>query len=141
MAPKRKGTGDEKIPPAVEVVKPCDFRDLEPLEVIAACNPSTQSVDFWIRSGDTHAPAAFSLPTKIGAAQALMDSLYRAGLRPSDEGSIGERDAMREHIKDLRMYGRDLLTLHICQRDRAGELSDPPRPPEPFTDSERTRKL
>lgn len=37
-----------------------------------------------------------------GQAQALMDELYRVGLRPSEAGTAGELEAAKAHLKDMR---------------------------------------
>jgi hypothetical protein len=44
-------------------------------------------------------------------AQSLMDELYRAGMRPSEEGSPGEINALRNHLKDLKDIVGALLEL------------------------------
>ena len=49
---------------------------------------------------DSVAGPAFSLAHE--QAQRLMDDLWRAGVRPSDEGTVGQLEAMRAHIKDLQ---------------------------------------
>jgi len=35
-------------------------------------------------------------------AQALMDELYRVGVRPSEQGTAGELAATKAHLKDMR---------------------------------------
>lgn len=34
--------------------------------------------------------------------QALMDELYRIGVRPSEQGTAGELEATKAHLKDMR---------------------------------------
>ena len=35
-------------------------------------------------------------------AQMLMDALWRAGVKPTSEGSPGQLDALRKHLEDMR---------------------------------------
>jgi hypothetical protein len=51
-----------------------------------------------------------------GDAQALMDELWRCGLRPSEgTGSAGSLAATERHLEDMRK-----LALHWCLRDELG---------------------
>ncbi len=43
------------------------------------------------------------------AAQRLMDELWVAGVRPREAGTIGQIDAMRAHLEDLRRLVFDYL--------------------------------
>jgi len=49
------------------------------------------------------------------AAQTLMDDLYRAGIRPSEEGSAGEREALKLHLDDARRMNKELFQNMVEQ--------------------------
>lgn len=52
-----------------------------------------------ICEGETLKPT-FSL--RKDQVQALMDELYRIGVRPSEQGTTGELEATKAHLKDMR---------------------------------------
>lgn len=85
------------------------------LEVHVNPNPIANQIDFYIRENDawvvdmtletkdegSRKPKAFSLNTL--EAQALMDRLWSAGLRPSEgSGSAGALAATERHLADMR---------------------------------------
>lgn len=43
--------------------------------------------------------------------QALMDELYRAGVRPSEQGTAGELAATKAHLKDMRALVAQALDI------------------------------
>lgn len=50
----------------------------------------------------------------VGEAQALMDDLWRCGLRPSEgEGSAGQSAAQQQHIADLRAIAFKALKIGV----------------------------
>jgi len=49
---------------------------------------------------NTEMPVAFTLSRE--EAQTLMDELWRNGCRPSDQGSPGQLQALRDHPQDMR---------------------------------------
>lgn len=60
-------------------------------------------------------PAALSL--SMNEAQALMDSLWDAGLRPTEgSGSAGALAATQEHLKDMRRIAFELLNCETPTR-------------------------
>jgi len=61
--------------------------------------------------GDAGYPYPPVMQLSAEAAKELMDSLWSAGVRPSDEGTPGQLGAMREHIADLRIIA--FRSLHI----------------------------
>ena len=52
-----------------------------------------------IAEGETLQPT-FSL--RRDQVQALMDELYRIGVRPTEQGTAGELEATKSHLKDMR---------------------------------------
>lgn len=51
-------------------------------------------------------------------AQMLIDALWEAGVRPTNVGTAGERGALQDHIKDLRM-----VVTRVLPPLRGGEPS------------------
>lgn len=49
--------------------------------------------------------------------QALMDDLWRAGFRPSEEATTGQLKAMKDHVADLRMVTQELFKLLGKERE------------------------
>ena len=45
-------------------------------------------------------PPTFSL--SLQSAQAFMDALWGTGIRPTENGSAGQLDAMKAHLEDMR---------------------------------------
>lgn len=62
--------------------------------VIAACRP----IEF--EATDTPRGATFAMQHR--AAQALLECLWAAGLRPKDVGSVGQLQATERHLEDMR---------------------------------------
>jgi len=52
-----------------------------------------------IAEGETLQPT-FSL--RRDQVQALMDEMYRIGVRPTEQGTAGELEATKSHLKDMR---------------------------------------
>ena len=97
------------------------------LEVHVNPNPVADQIDFYIRENDawvvnmtletkdegSRKPKAFSLDTM--EAQALMDRLWKAGLRPTEgSGSAGALAATERHLRDLQKlaFPEDMDSLY-----------------------------
>jgi hypothetical protein len=61
------------------------------------------------KSQHGHYSAPISL--EFYEAQTLMDALYRAGIRPTDIGGIGQVHAMETTIESLREINKQLLNI------------------------------
>lgn len=60
-----------------------------------------------VRDGGDYVPPLVQL--KEANAQALIDELWRAGLRPSDIGSAGHLAATKLHLEDMQAIAMALL--------------------------------
>jgi hypothetical protein len=85
-------------------------------EFFAQYNPATLDYEVYmaVRGGD--GPTAFAAPVTMSTeskpqpmlsmqreqAQALMDALWAARFRPTEEGTAGQLDATRAHLADMK---------------------------------------
>jgi len=88
----------------------------EPLKLIAHLEPYSEKVKIYARQGDRFAsniefvkcePGDLIPPTPLelcrDKAQALMDSLWDCGIRPTEgNGSAGAMRATEKHLEDMR---------------------------------------
>lgn len=67
------------------------------------------SVQFVQVERDDAAPVNHSMVLEPPEAQSLMDALWCAGVRPTEEGSAGQLAAVQSHLTDMRQIAFDLL--------------------------------
>ena len=51
----------------------------------------------------------------LAEAQSLMDELYAAGIRPSDQGTAGQLSATQHHLRDMRILVASFMKLDTLQ--------------------------
>lgn len=94
------------------------FAERNRTEIRVYPNPCSRAIEIYVTKGTTypvemewedvectegtHRPPTFTLDYE--ACQALMDSLYGSGFRPTQgTGSAGQREALEKHLEDMRV--------------------------------------
>ena len=99
------------------------FQD-ESIKLAARQMPECQGFGIWFKKGkdygrpilfDDSKPGAYHSPSVIlddDQIQVLMDQLWAAGIRPTQEGTAGQLAATAYHLKDMRTLAFEAITAY-----------------------------